>query len=99
MTRRRLEYAPRYFRRLEDIRDWIAADDPVAAGRVINRIKVAVGRLARLPSLGRPGRVAGTRELVVPGMPYIVPYRVAGDAIQIITVMHTSQRWPDRLPS
>jgi len=76
-----LEYAPRYFRRLEDIRDWIAADDPAAAGRGINRINVAVGRLARLPSLGRPGRVAGTRELVVPGMPYIVPYRVKRDAI------------------
>jgi len=98
VTPRRLEYAPRYFRRLEDIRDWIAADDPAAARRVIDQIKIAVERLARLPSLGRPGRVTGTRELVIPGIPYIVPYRVKRDAIQIITVMHTSQRWPNRLP-
>jgi toxin ParE1/3/4 len=50
------------------------------------------------PGIGRPGRVAGTRELVTAGTPYIVPYRVAGDAVQIITVLHGAQNWPDRLP-
>ena len=98
MTPRRLEYAPRYFRRLEDIRERIVADNPTAASRVIERIRAAVMRLAASPALGRPGRVADTRELVIPRTPYIVPYRVKGDVVQIITILHSAQRWPDRLP-
>jgi toxin ParE1/3/4 len=57
----------------------------------------AVERLAELPGLGRPGRVAGTRELIVPGTPYIVPYRLRGDRLEVIAVFHTSQKWPRRL--
>jgi toxin ParE1/3/4 len=98
VTPRRLEYAARYFRRLEDISERIGADDPTAAIRLIARIRASVERLAASPEIGRPGRVAGTRELVIPGTPYIVPYRVKGDAVQIITVLHGAQRWPDRFP-
>ena len=97
MTPRRLEYAPRYFRRLEDIRERIA-ENPTAALRLIERIRAAVTRLATSPALGRPGRAAGTRELVIPRTPYIVPYRVTGAVVQIITILHGAQRWPDRLP-
>jgi addiction module RelE/StbE family toxin len=97
VTHRRLEYAPRYFRRLEDIHERIAAN-PTAASRMIERIRATVTRLARSPALGRPGRVAGTRELVIQHTPYIVPYRVSGDVVQIITILHSAQRWPDRLP-
>ena len=98
MTPRRLEYAPRYFRRLEDIRERIAADNPTAATRMIEQIRATVMRLTALPALGRPGRVAGTRELVIPDTPYIIPYRVKGDVVQIITILHGAQRWPDTLP-
>ncbi len=98
MTQRRLEYAARYFRRLEDIRERIAEDNPEAATRVVSRIRTAVQRLVTSPAIGRPGRVAGTRELVIPGTPYIIPYRIVGDVVQVITVMHSAQRWPDRLP-
>ena len=98
MTPRRLEYAPRYFRRLEDIRERIAADNPTAASRMVERIRAAVARLAESPALGRQGRVAGTRELVISHTPYIVPYRIAGDVVQIITILHGAQRWPDRFP-
>jgi addiction module RelE/StbE family toxin len=98
VTRHRLTYAARYFRRLGDIRDRIAEDNPPAANRMVLRIRTAVARLATSPGLGRPGRVTGTRELVIPGTPYIVPYRVKGDIVQIITVLHSAQRWPDRLP-
>ena len=48
------------------------------------------------PGLGRPGRVPGTRELIVSGTRYIVPYRVKEDVVQIITVLHGAQKWPDR---
>jgi len=98
VTHRRLEYASRYFRRLEDICERIAADNPTAAIRMIERIRAAVTRLAGSPALGRPGRAAGTRELVIPHTPDIVPYRGKGDVVQIITILHSSQRWPDRLP-
>jgi toxin ParE1/3/4 len=83
---------------LEDIYERIAAHDPAAAPRVIERIRIAVERLQQFPMIGRPGRVDGTRELIIPGTPYIVPYRVKDDAVQIITVLHSAQRWPDRFP-
>jgi addiction module RelE/StbE family toxin len=92
VTRRRLEYAPRYFRRLEGIYEHIAADNPSAASRMVERIRTAVARLGASPALGRPGRVAGTRELVIPRTPYIVPYRVKGDVVQIVTILHSAQR-------
>jgi toxin ParE1/3/4 len=98
VTGRLLEYSERYFRRLADIRERIAEDNPAAAIRIIERIRAAVERLGAFPAIGRPGRVAGTRELVVSGTPYIVPYRVRGERVQIITVLHSAQRWPDRLP-
>ena len=98
MTLRRLEYAPRFFRRLEDIKERIAAENPAAASSMIERIRAAVTRLAESPALGRPGRAAETRELVIPCTPYTVPYRVKGDVVQMITILHGAQRWPGDLP-
>jgi toxin ParE1/3/4 len=73
-------------------------DNPRAATHMIERIRAAVTRLAASPALGRLGRVAGTRELVIPHTQYIVPYRVKGDVVQIITILHGAQRWPDKFP-
>jgi toxin ParE1/3/4 len=98
VTACRLEYAARYFRRLEDIYEYVSRHNPAAAVRVVWRIRALVERLATSPGLGRPGRVAGTHELVIVGTPYIVPYRIRGDVIQIITVLHGAQRWPYRFP-
>ncbi len=74
--------------------DYIAADDPIAAHDVIDRIDSAVGRLADHPRLGRPGRIEGTRELVIPGLPYIVAYRIRQDRVQILRVLHAARKWP-----
>ena len=98
MTSYRLVYSRRYSRRLEDIYERIDVDDSAAAPRVIERIRTAVERLQEFPAIGRPGRVEGTRELVIAQTPYIVPYRVEGGVVQIITVLHSAQRWPDRFP-
>jgi plasmid stabilization system protein ParE len=49
----------------------------------------------RTTRMGRPGRVPGIRELVIPTTPYIVPYRVQREAIQILRVYHGARRWPD----
>jgi len=54
-------------------------------------LSAAVERLAELPNLGDPGRVAGTRELVVPGTPYVLPYRLKSDRLDIIAVFHGRQ--------
>ena len=78
-------------------REWtyIARDDPKAARRVAARIIEATQRLTEQPNMGRPGRVPGTRELVVPGTPYIVPYRLEGGTVQILHVLHATRKWPE----
>lgn len=82
---------------LADLRSYIARDNPNAANRIAGALLDAVECLAELPNLGRPGRVAGTRELVVPGTPYVIPYRVQGDRLEVIAVFHGRQKWPKRL--
>jgi toxin ParE1/3/4 len=57
----------------------------------------AVGQLKAFPDIGRPGRVRGARELVVVGTPYVIPYRVKGEEVQILRVYHAARRWPKRL--
>ena len=76
---------------------YIARDSPAASARVVTAITEAVGRLKRYPALGRPGRVVGTRELVVPGTPYIVPYRLREGSIEILRIFHAARRWPTDL--
>jgi plasmid stabilization system protein ParE len=83
-------------RNLDEEAAYIAADDPAAARVVVGRVLEAVDLLADQPALGRPGRVPGTRELVVPKTRYLVPYRVRRDTIEILRVFHTSRRLPQR---
>lgn len=73
-------------------------DDPAAARAVVRRIHDAVDNLKANPALGRPGRIQGTRELVVPGTPYIVPYRVRPrlNRVEVLRVFHASRRLPER---
>lgn len=62
-------------------------------------IAQAVLRLVEFPESGRPGRVPGTRELVIPRTPYVVAYALTGDRIRILRVLHGAQMWPDDLAS
>ena len=79
---------------LEADADYVAQDSPEAASRVVNAIEEAVSKLAEFPAMGRAGRVTGTRELVVPGTPYIIPYRVRNGALEVLRVFHGARRWP-----
>lgn len=79
------------------IAEYIAQDNPAAAHAVREAILRQVGRLAEHPRIGRPGRIEGTRELVISGTPYIVAYRVAGQNVTILRVLHGAQQWPKRL--
>jgi len=89
-------WSPRAIRHLTDLRAYIARDSPDAAARIAERLLTAVERLAALPNLGRPGRLSGTRELVVPGTPYVIPYKPRGERLEIIAVFDGRQRWPKR---
>lgn len=72
----------------------LAQEDPDQAAKIYDQVRIRVDELAQFPHAGRPGRVAGTRELVFPGLPYIVPYRVRSGVVQVLRVFHTSRRPP-----
>jgi toxin ParE1/3/4 len=78
--------------------DYIEADNPRAAVAIDMRISDRVRLLARLQRSGRRGRVEGTRELVITRTPYIVAYRIIGDTVRILRVLHSSRQWPDDMP-
>lgn len=74
---------------------YIARDNPGAASHFIARIQEVVELLENQPKMGRPGRVRGTRELIVSGIPYILPYRIREKTIEILRVFHTSRKLPE----
>jgi plasmid stabilization system protein ParE len=71
---------------------FIAAENPAAAKQVRQRIHATVKHLGRFPEAGRAGEIAGTRELVVPGLPYLVVYRLRGERVEILRVFHTAMQ-------
>jgi addiction module RelE/StbE family toxin len=90
----RVEWLQAAINNLDSLAEYIVRDNRAAAERTVAAIRLAVEDLQQFPSLGRPGRIAGTRELVVSGTPYIVPYRVRGDVVQLVRVFHASRKWP-----
>ena len=90
-------WSPEAIGDLAALRDYIAERNPVAARRIALQIVQAADQLlSSHPELGRAGRVPGTRELVIPATPYIVPYRVWNNRIEILRVYHGARRWPER---
>ena len=80
---------------LTRISDFISErDGPALARRVALTIYERVGALTAFPRRGRPGRVPDTRELVIPGLPYLAVYRLKSDVIEIARVLHGAQQWP-----
>ena len=75
--------------------EYIAADNPMAARKVAQKIWDSVQLLKSQPGLGRPGRVAGTREVIIIGLPYIIPYMEKDGTIVVLRIMHNSIKWPD----
>ena len=74
--------------------DYIEADSPQNARAVIGRIEKSVETLASYPLLGKQGRVAETREFFVTGTPYFIIYRVKQNVLQILSILHTSRKYP-----
>ena len=82
---------------LIEIFDYILADNPLAADKTLDVIYNEIRHLGEHPYLGRAGRVSGTRELVLSGAPYVVPYRVKKNTLEILRVYHSARKWPDGL--
>lgn len=82
---------------LNSAHEYIAQERPVAAIRVVEKIEKSLEAIRRYPDLGRPGRISGTREIVVPDTPFIIPYRIRAKRLEILAIIHSSRRWPDQL--
>lgn len=90
----RIEWLPRADRDRASQIAYIGERNPLAAVALGDAVEVALRRLTEHPASGRPGRVLGTRELVVSGSPYILVYRLEASAILILRMLHGAQRWP-----
>ena len=88
----RLEWLPEATRNLTTQLEWIAERDLAAAIDVGDAVHTAVARLADHPTIGRPGRVPTTRELVVAGTPYVVVYRTERAVVLLLRILHRAQR-------
>jgi addiction module RelE/StbE family toxin len=81
-------------RDLSNAKEYIDRDNPHAAREIALKIVDATARIIQLPELGRPGKVSGTSELVVPGTQYLIVYRTKKNAIHFLRVLHGHQKWP-----
>lgn len=72
----------------------IEAENPAAALAVDEAITTRARQLTDHPALGRGGRLQGTSELILSRYEYFLVYRIAGDSIEILRVLHQRQQWP-----
>lgn len=87
-------WTPAASRDFEGVREYLELNHPTRAAGIAARILAATDTLDQFPRLGRPGRRAGSRELVIARTPYLVVYRIDGDIVFILKVLHGAQRWP-----
>jgi toxin ParE1/3/4 len=79
---------------LDEAREFIAQERPAAAAAIGQRIRQATSGLSQFPDRGRQGRVAGTRELVIAGSPFIVAYRISDGHVDVLAILHAARQWP-----
>lgn len=96
-TEVKVRWTRRALRQFIHAQDYIAQESPVAAQSIAHHVLDAVDLLLSQPSIGRVGRIDGTREWPVKQTPYLLAYRHDADTIQILAVIHSKQRWPDAL--
>jgi toxin ParE1/3/4 len=75
---------------------WARENSEDSADTMLDRIFSAVELLERFPEAGRPGRLAGTRELVIVPTPFLIAYRVRRGKIEIVSLLHGARKWPDK---
>lgn len=80
---------------LQSLRNYISEDNSIAARKVVKKILDSIDILIEHPAAGKPGRILNTRELIVAGTPYLVPYTVKDNTIEILRIFHCSMKWPE----
>lgn len=93
----RVRLTPSAERDLDEIEAYIAADNVSAAIDTVLRVIDSIRHLGDYPDMGREGRIGGTREWVVPETPFIVPYRIRDNTVEVLRVLHGARKWPRRL--
>jgi len=88
-------WSPEARQDLRDIYLYLATENPYIARALQERIKQGVQLLRDNPHIGRPGRVSGTREMVISGTSYILPYRIKEKRLELLRVYHTARKWPE----
>jgi addiction module RelE/StbE family toxin len=78
---------------LQEIVRFIQKDNPTAARTVAKALFDAANAVDLFPMKGRSGRIAGTRELAIPGLSYIVVYQLSSATIHILHIYHGARNW------
>lgn len=92
----KLKVLPRAVRDLANIYVYISVDNDQAAKTITQRLKTSMELITLRPDIGRPSPDSRIREWSVPGLPYLIPYRVRGEVVEILRVFHTSRQRPER---
>lgn len=79
---------------LERIADYLFSHAPERAPRLLQELHAAPESVLAFPNRGRPGKMAGTRELVMRPLPWILVYSVRADAVHVVRILHGAQQWP-----
>jgi plasmid stabilization system protein ParE len=90
----RVRYTPLAERHMRGIAAYLRTQSPVGMRAVMRRIRETTELLVQFPEIGHTGALAGTREIVVPGLPYIIVHRIDSDAVTIVGVYHGAQIRP-----
>lgn len=90
----RVRWTPAAADDFENIANYLFEQTPENAPRLIREIYLAPKGLESFPMRGRVGKKEGTRELVLPSLPYVIIYRVTSEGVFILRVLHGSQDWP-----
>ena len=90
----KVKFLRKALRDIDDEAAYIATDSPQAAHHFMVSVRQSTDLLCIYPAMGRPGRVAGTRELVMTGYSYLIPYRVKEDAVEILRIFHSMRKPP-----
>lgn len=91
-----IEWTEQAVRQLDHVHDYIAlSNSDKVAEQVTLHIVASVQQLATFPMSGRPGRVPGTRELVITNAPFVIAYAIEEDHVVVLAVYHSAQQWPE----
>lgn len=100
MTKKTTTYTEKWLKKaladLDSSLSYVETNQGEATAKALaTKLFSAVDSIVHDPSIGRPGRIAGTRELVISGTKYLIPFRVKGTEVQILRIFHTSRKPPN----